>query len=206
MNQTPTPQDTRLRILESARNLFSQKGFEGASIRDITGAAQVNLGAVTYHFGSKQALYEAVIRSFIDPMRVRFDRAVAAPGPVLDRIDGAVRALCSHFFENPELPPLIMHEISRGGPLPGPVRDWVSHAVNTLARLVQEGQAEGSVVPGRPPLTAASLMAQPFFFAVTQRPRENTPGLEQIRPDPGEIADHVCDFIRRSLSAPGRNA
>jgi AcrR family transcriptional regulator len=211
MNQEQTT--TRQRILEVARTLFAREGFDGTSIRDVTGRAGVNLGAVTYHFGSKQALYEATIRSFIDPLRGRFDEAAAAPGPVVDRIEAAVRALAAFFDENPDIPSLIMHEISRGGPLPHPIRDWVRHALGTLGRLVAEGQADGTIVAGHPALTAASLIAQPFFFAVTRRPRERTPGLEGFRPTAAETADHVCAFIRRSLAridsepaAPGRTS
>jgi AcrR family transcriptional regulator len=203
MNQDGT---TRERILTVARSLFAQKGFEGTSIREVTGEAGVNLGAVTYHFGSKQALYEACIRSFIDPLKEGFDAAAGGRGSVLDRIEGSVRALVVHFNETPDISSLIMHEISRGGPLPEPVRAWVAHAIGTFAGLVARGQAEGTIVPGHPALMAASLIAQPFFFAVTRRPRERTPGLEGILPGPAETADHVCAFIRRSLAAPGRTA
>jgi AcrR family transcriptional regulator len=159
---------------------------------------------VTYHFGSKQALYVAAIHSFIDPMRERFDAATEREGPPLDRIDAAVRALAAYFNDNPDISSLIMHELSRGGPLPDPVRDWVTHALGTFGGLVARGQAAGEIVPGNPALMAASLIAQPFFFAVTRRPRERTPGLEKVRFDPAETADHIAAFIRRSLAAPGR--
>jgi AcrR family transcriptional regulator len=198
--------DVRRRIVIVARKSFARRGFEGTSIRRITLGAGVNLGAVTYHFGSKRALYEAVIRSLIDPMRGRFDDGAASPGPALNRIDRAVRALFLHLDGNPDIPSLIMHEISRGGPLPDPVREWVSHALEVLAGLVARGQAEGAIVPGHPALMAASLIAQPFFFAVTRRPRERTPGLDGMFPDAGETADHVCAFVHRSLAAPGRSS
>jgi TetR/AcrR family transcriptional regulator len=203
MNQDQT---TRQRILEEARKLFSQRGFDGTSIREVTGRAGANLGAVTYHFGSKQALYLAVIRAFLIPMRAQFDAAAGEPGPVLDRVEGAVRALAAAFDENRDIPPLIMHELSRGGPLPEPVCDWVSHALGTFGGLVAQGQATGEIVPGNPALMAASLIAQPVFFAVTRRPRERTPGLERARFDPGETTEHICAFIRRSLAAPGRTS
>ena len=47
---------TRDRILDTAEICFAQRGFDGTSLREITGLADVNLGAVNYHFGSKQAL------------------------------------------------------------------------------------------------------------------------------------------------------
>lgn len=52
--------DARSRILAAAIRLFAAKGVEGSSVREITTSAQVNLNAVNYYFGSKEALEEAV--------------------------------------------------------------------------------------------------------------------------------------------------
>lgn len=51
---------TRERILDAAELLFAAKGFHAVSVRDITGAASVDVALVNYHFGSKQQLFEAV--------------------------------------------------------------------------------------------------------------------------------------------------
>ena len=53
------PHETRTRILDAAEELFMQHGFEGTSMRLLTAKAGVNLAAVNYHFGSKDALIEA---------------------------------------------------------------------------------------------------------------------------------------------------
>ena len=54
------PTDTRSRLLDVAERLFMEKGFEGTSVRQITGEAGVNLASANYHFGSKEALLKAV--------------------------------------------------------------------------------------------------------------------------------------------------
>ncbi|MDD5176486.1 MAG: TetR family transcriptional regulator [Sterolibacterium sp.] len=54
--------DTRLRILDASESLFVEHGFETTSLRQITGKAKVNLAAVNYHFGSKEALIQEVFR------------------------------------------------------------------------------------------------------------------------------------------------
>jgi AcrR family transcriptional regulator len=54
--------DTRVRILDAAELLFTEQGFEATTLRQITGAAGVNLAAVNYHFGSKEALIREVFR------------------------------------------------------------------------------------------------------------------------------------------------
>jgi AcrR family transcriptional regulator len=62
------PHETRTRILDAAEELFMQHGFEGTSMRLLTARAEVNLAAVNYHFGSKDALIEALFRRRLDPM------------------------------------------------------------------------------------------------------------------------------------------
>ena len=51
---------TKTKILDTAERLFAQKGFDAVSLRNIVEAAKVNLAAVHYHFGSKQALLHAL--------------------------------------------------------------------------------------------------------------------------------------------------
>ncbi|MDX9944608.1 MAG: TetR family transcriptional regulator [Azonexus sp.] len=58
--------DTRERILDVAERLFMEFGYDGTSMRQITGEANVNLAAVNYHFGSKEALMQEVFRRRLD--------------------------------------------------------------------------------------------------------------------------------------------
>jgi len=58
--------DTRERILDAAEHLFMEHGYDGTSMRQITGDAAVNLAAVNYHFGSKESLMQEVFRRRLD--------------------------------------------------------------------------------------------------------------------------------------------
>lgn len=60
--------DTVDRILDAAEILFAEKGFSETSLRMITSKANVNLAAVNYHFGSKNALIQAVFSRFLGPL------------------------------------------------------------------------------------------------------------------------------------------
>lgn len=59
--------DTVERILDTAEQLFAERGFAETSLRQITSKAKVNLAAVNYHFGSKKALIQAVFSRFLTP-------------------------------------------------------------------------------------------------------------------------------------------
>jgi AcrR family transcriptional regulator len=76
--------DTRLRILDAAESLFTEHGFDATTMRQITGAAEVNLAAVNYHFGSKEALIREVFRrrlTWLNEQRLKeLDRLEAEAG------------------------------------------------------------------------------------------------------------------------------
>jgi len=59
---------TRDRLLDVAERLFAERGFNAVSIRDITREAGANLGAINYHFGSKDGLIIAVLERRIAPL------------------------------------------------------------------------------------------------------------------------------------------
>ena len=66
--QAQETRDTKERILDAAERLFAEQGFDAASLRSITSDAGVNLAAVHYHFGSKEALTEAVFSRRTGPI------------------------------------------------------------------------------------------------------------------------------------------
>lgn len=77
--RVPTSQfSTKQRILEAAETLFARHGFAGASLRQVTSAANVNLAAVNYHFGSKDKLIEEVFRRRLDELNTRRLKALEA--------------------------------------------------------------------------------------------------------------------------------
>lgn len=60
--ENPSPPDSRTQLIQAAAQVFSVKGFDGASTREICQAAGVNLSAIKYYFGDKAGLYRAVLQ------------------------------------------------------------------------------------------------------------------------------------------------
>jgi len=58
--------DPKERIQEAAHEIFGEKGYKSATIREICKKANVSLALVNYHFGSKEALYEEIVLGNID--------------------------------------------------------------------------------------------------------------------------------------------
>ncbi|HTW72184.1 MAG TPA: CerR family C-terminal domain-containing protein [Acetobacteraceae bacterium] len=72
-------EDTRLRILQAALEVFAAEGYEGASTRTLAQRAGVNLPALQYYFGNKEGLYRAVI----DMLGETLERRIA---PVTEQV------------------------------------------------------------------------------------------------------------------------
>ncbi|MDA1315783.1 MAG: TetR/AcrR family transcriptional regulator [Acidobacteria bacterium] len=88
--------ETKEQILDVAERLFAEDGVHGVSLRTIIAEAEVNLAAVHYHFGSKDALVEAVFERRVGPINEarlqwldRIEAASDGPPPV----DEVLRAL-----------------------------------------------------------------------------------------------------------------
>lgn len=84
------PTSTKERILAAAEALFAQRGFDGASLRQLTASAGVNLAAVNYHFGSKEKLVEQVFKRRLDALNqhrlAELDKIAGRPGTTLEDV------------------------------------------------------------------------------------------------------------------------
>jgi AcrR family transcriptional regulator len=194
---------SRARILPVARSLFAERGYRGTSVRAIITQAQVNLGAVTYHFGGKSGLYEAVLDSLLSPLEERVRAADEEPGPPLDRIERVIGVVVDHLAKNPEQGHIVLHELALQRPLPGRAQRWISFIFATLTRIIRQGQDDGTIVEGTPGMLAASIAAQPFFFAITV-PRISEAAGISIAQGPSALAEHLGRVTRRILAAPWR--
>jgi AcrR family transcriptional regulator len=72
---------TRARLLDAALNLLAERGEEGVSLRDITSAADANVAAVSYHFGSLKALCAAAVEQALERYLEAQKEAVGTLGP-----------------------------------------------------------------------------------------------------------------------------
>ena len=68
--------DKQIKILEVAELLFSEKGFDGTSIRDISKEAKINIAMISYYFGSKERLLEALILHRTTDLKLQLDHLI----------------------------------------------------------------------------------------------------------------------------------
>jgi AcrR family transcriptional regulator len=198
---------TRDRILEVARDLFAQHGYNGTTVRDIAIAAEANLAAVGYYFGSKDALYAEILRSQVGPLAQRIAWACRATRPPLDRIEFIVRAVFEHIQVRPQMPALMVRELAGGHGRPPRINpvlvETFRNALPMLVAVISEGQRDGSIRAGDPVLLGLSVMAQPIYFNLARPIIAAVAGLEpRDEATAQRMADHAAAVIRAGLAAP----
>lgn len=196
-----TRDPVRQRILAAGRELFARHGYDGTSVRDITARAKANLAAITYHFGSKKALFDAVLRSVAEPLVEAVARAAQTPGTPLQRIELALRAANQHVQAHPWAPPILLRELAGGGRLPEPLVQTWKRNITTLVGLITAGQQDGSIRAGDPLLLALSAIGQVFFFRVGGRIAQEVARVDLASPEvSSRIIEHIAETVRRSLA------
>ncbi len=170
---------TRDVLIATARTLFASDGFRGTTIRAIAAASQANIGAVTYHFGSKLGLYHAVLDDATAPVRKQIANLDDVPGSALQKIETLIRDLFAYLGQNPDVPRLILHALAAKEPLPPPALLTMKTVIGQLTVFVEAGQKEGTVRSGAPQMLALTSGSQPIFFAIYRRALHEAVGFDQ---------------------------
>jgi AcrR family transcriptional regulator len=68
--------DKQIQIIETAERLFAERGFDGTSVRDIADEAAVNVAMISYYFGSKEKLMEALFEHRIGSFKIRVESLI----------------------------------------------------------------------------------------------------------------------------------
>jgi TetR/AcrR family transcriptional regulator len=201
---TQSGEATRADLLAAGRKLFASKGFDGTSVRALTSEAGTNLGAVTYHFGSKRGLYTAVLEDGVRPLAARVKEAARGSGTARERMLAVVEAYFDHLTEHPELPHLMLQELAAGKEPPAVVVEIIQSVKDTIAQLQLEGVADGSVRPGHPVFTALSVVSQPIYLTLVSPLLRKVGGIDLAEPEVRRTAvDHMLAFVDAALRPRG---
>lgn len=68
--------DKQIQIIESAELLFAERGFDGTSVRDIAHEVGVNIAMISYYFGSKEKLMEALLEWRVGEIKIRVENLI----------------------------------------------------------------------------------------------------------------------------------
>ena len=191
---------TRQRVIERSAPVFNQRGYWGASLRDLMDATGLEKGGIYNHFRSKDELAAAAFDHNVDQMRHRIAAALDGHRHAVDRLL-AINDAYRDFAVDPPFPggcPILNAAIDSDDTHPE-LRTKVQHAMrelreDTVARIVQRGVERGELRNQIDPDAVATIVVSTLEGALM---------LTQLYGDPSYVAtatDHLDGYVS-SLAA-----
>lgn len=200
---------TKDNLLDAAEQLFAEHGFDGASIRDITGLAGANLASINYHFGNKDTLLREVlvrrVKRIIDERARLLRIAMEAAGDSAPTVRSVLNAFISpavHIAaEHPYFSKLLARVQFEGmlqsvdelikRTFHNSVQSFVAQLVRALPEVTQED------------IRLRLLFSVGSFTFVAMNSKAicilmNLPSIEQ---DPVVLSRHLVDFCAAGMCA-----
>ncbi|MCB1154381.1 MAG: helix-turn-helix transcriptional regulator [Deltaproteobacteria bacterium] len=128
-------------MFSAAKSVFAERGFAGASVREIAGRAGVNSALIRYHFGSKQGLYNDIIKRTLGDLRERMILAFQEGDSLNDRAQRALRTYMDYVETDPEFPRLMMRAVLDNEPTAG---NLAGQELRPMVEVVGQGPAQWS--------------------------------------------------------------
>jgi AcrR family transcriptional regulator len=201
----PTEQSTKQRLLEAAEEIFAAKGFDAASVEEITKRAGANRAAISFHFGGKERLYiETVIYANRNCLQGEPFPDWPPGTPAEERLRGFVRTMVLRMMREhkPASTQIMMREMAQ--PTQAcveVVRDYIRPTANVLLEILND-MLPPTVPPERRYLLGFSIASQYLFY------RQNRPiaallmGEEAFQQlDPEQITEHIYTVARAAIAA-----
>jgi AcrR family transcriptional regulator len=189
--------------MEAGLAEFALRGFEAARMEDVARRAGVAKGTVFLYFPTKEALFEAALRSRLAPVLEGMETALDAyPGPTIDLLRMLVDRVHSDLVATDAA--AVMHMILAEGPrfpalLETYHRESIARAAGLLHRIVQRGVARGEFRDGAVADLPMVLMAPALMAALW---RQTFDRLAPIAPNRFRAA-HI-EMLERVLCQSGK--
>jgi AcrR family transcriptional regulator len=198
--------DTRERILRAALEAFAERGFEGATTREIAARAGVPLGLLQYHFGGKLKLWRAAVDRAFSELSAGLEAILEDPSPAdeRERIRLLIRGHVQFVARNPEFVRLMHEEGKRRGPrMRWMVDRHVKALYAALVPLIERSQAGGLLPAGIPAIHFLYILAGAVGVIFHQA--EECMRLTGIDPaDPAAAAAHARAVEHLFLGPPSK--
>jgi AcrR family transcriptional regulator len=205
-------EDPRGRLLNAAGEVFAEKGFKGATVREIVERAGVNIAAVNYYFRDKERLYVEAVKEAA--CAAKFHSAPPswpAAMPAAEKLRDFIRVFASGLLD-PNRPAwharLMMREMAQPAAAAAEVvRDYIRPTAEILMGVLEE-----LLPPGTPRLkrylVGLSIVGQCLHYVHSRPVIRLMLGEDFARLTPEAVADHVAEFSLAALGfdAPPRKA
>ena len=194
-------QDLKVRILDTAEQLFTDHGYAATSIRKIADRAGVNPALVHYYFGNKHTLLEVVLKHSLEPMVKALAGLKTSDSASVEDIAALLIPMAA---AHPNIPRLLTREVLLPG---GEMQDYfIEHLApqlgGALPALLERQKEAGKLRPDIDPAYAAlMILAVCFFPYIARSLAEPVFGINLGTDGADTLIQHVSELLKRGLIA-----
>ena len=164
--------ETRGKLIAAGRHAFASKGYAAASMEDFTAEAGLTRGALYYHFGGKQGLFEAVVEQINSEMAARLQTIIDGAETVWDGfINQSVASI--KMALDPEIQRIILLDGPSvlGDPSQWPIRSaCIDYATRSIGILVRDGTAKAVDPESAARLISGAALSVSLWIASAANP------------------------------------
>jgi len=138
--------EKQLAIIDAAEKLFASAGFDGTSVRDIAAEANVNIAMISYYFGSKEKLIEAVFEKGTHNIKLKVENMMQdSTMSNLQKVNILIDDYVDKFIDQQQFHKIMMREqlIEKDSVLAGLIHDLKKRNLHAIKSLIQSGQKNG---------------------------------------------------------------
>jgi AcrR family transcriptional regulator len=138
--------EKQLQIIETAERLFAQKGFDGTSVRDIAEEASINVAMISYYFGSKEKLMEAIFEVKIGRVQMRVEELMKQDNmSPIQKINTLIEEHIERVMKSQQFYRImICEQVSNSNPaIMAKVKQLKLRNAELIAELIKDGQKKG---------------------------------------------------------------
>jgi AcrR family transcriptional regulator len=141
--------DKQIEILNVAERLFAEEGFDGTSVRDIAKKANINVAMISYYFGSKEKLLEALVINRIGTMKLRLENLLQEDSTPIEKIDKLVAYYINQINTNRSIYQILHFELStkKREINTDAFTEVKKNNLKIMENIVKEGQIQGIFQP-----------------------------------------------------------
>jgi AcrR family transcriptional regulator len=181
-------------ILQTAEKLFGEKGYRGVSIDEIAKAAGVSKGLVFYHFTSKKALVEHILRDAMTTVLTRWDAIARSDNSARAKLGAAVEACFDIFQSRPYLLRIAFFEAIFEDDMKDVLARISEETVVRIDKLVKDGIATGEFRPVDSRIAASLLLVMSTMppLQAALLPKALLPSRRITDEITGVLCDGIC--------------
>jgi len=138
--------EKQLAIIESAQKLFAENGFDGTSVRDIAQEAGINVAMISYYFGSKEKLMEAIIEQKSNNTRLKVENLLADESlSPTEKVNILIDDYIDKFLAEQKFHRIMLREqvIEKVTCISTSIYELKKRNLISIRKLIQHGQKQG---------------------------------------------------------------